>query len=150
MAAERYIRLVNSSPLHANEAGEVIEEGDFVYLNPSDGKVYVADPSGSRPVDGIVPRRERGDVLREHAEDYGAKQYSAGEGPVPVYQLEDGAELPRDALTASEQVSQFEEVAFDSNLAVVPSSSGNAASATLGTALNDAASDEDVAVRLGL
>lgn len=150
MAAERYIKEIQHSPVYANEAGEVIEEGDFVYFSEGDQKAYVADPGNGKPILGVVPRRERGDVLREHAQDYTPKQYDVGEGPVPIYQLEEAAELTRDAVTAGVDISQWEAVALDANFEAVPASSADAVTDALGRAVHYAVAGDGVTIRLGL
>ena len=150
MAAELYVKEVQHSPLHGTPT-VVIEEGDFVTIS-SGGEVALADPANGDDVDGIVPTRQRGDVLREHEEDYGPKEYDPADGDdfVPFYQLVEGAELTQHALTAAEAVDMYDGVALDSNLDAVPASSADAETGELGTALTQADVGDGVAVRIGL
>lgn len=145
MAAEIYIKEVQSSPLNAVEATEVIEEGDLVTTDDG-GYVSKADPAVDE-VDGIVPNRQRGPHIREHVQDYAPIQYDAGDGPVPFYQLEDAMEL---RLAAGEEVETFEEVAFDADQHFVPADSDDAETDAVGTALGHAEVGDDLIVRVGL
>jgi len=149
MAADIYIKEAQASPLNAVAATEVIEEGDMVSVMAG-GDVKVADPANGDAVDGIVPNRERGPQLREHAQDYTPKQYDVGEGPVPIYQLEEAAELTRDAVTAAVDISQWEAVALDANFEAVPASSADAVTDALGRAIHYAVAGDGVTIRLGL
>lgn len=149
MAAEIYVKEVEKSPLNAREADSTLQEGDFVTL-VGGGDVDSPDVTGTDTVDGIIPHRERGPHIREHEEDYSDVQYESGEGPVPFYQLEDGMELTAQAATAGASVSMFDEVAFDSNLDVVPANDAAAETDAFGRALRDAADGEGVHVRVGL
>ena len=149
MAAEIYVKEVQASPLNAKEAGEVIEEGDFVTAHAG-GELTVTDPETDGLPDGVVPNRERGPHLREHVQDYGPVQYDEGEGPVPFYQIEDGSLLTEEALTASETIEVFEEVALDADGGAVPADSGAAVTEAVGTALRYAEAGDGVHVRVGL
>lgn len=147
MAAEIYTKEFLHSPLHGTEASEVIKEGDFVDIAVG-GAVSVADTSGGDMPDGIVPRRQRGDVLREHEEDYGPKQYDVGDEFVPFYPFESGGKLTAQAVEAAEEVKFHEPVAFDANADVVPAGSGSATTDAFGVALGYAESGEGVSVKL--
>ena len=149
MAADIYIKEAQASPLNAVAATEVIEEGDMVSVMAG-GDVKVADPANGDAVDGIVPNRERGPQLREHAQDYSPEQYEAGEGPVPFHQLEDGMELTAQALDAAAEIQMYNDVALDANLDAVPASRADAATDAIGAALNYAVAGDGGRVRVGL
>ena len=142
MSAEIYIRQVEKSNLNGAEAAETLEEGDMVTLQAG-GSVAKADPAAGDDVDGIIPHRMRGPQLREHSQDYSPVEYEAGEGPVPFYQLEPGAELTENAAYAGEEIEMFEDVALDGDLNVVSADSAGAETDAIGKALRYAAGEGD-------
>lgn len=152
MAAELYIHEVEASPLHGSPA-EVIEEGDFVTTLPG-GEVKPADLAAGDSVDGVVPRRERGDILRENPYDYGPEQYDPDEDFVPFYQLEDASVITKMAIEAGEQLEMFEEVALgvgdDGEVYAFKPSNAKAATDVVGKVLEAAGKDEPIRIRVGL
>ena len=145
--ADIYIKEAKSSPLHGTP-NEVIEEGDFI-TTVGGGYVEVADPTED-DIDGIVPVRQRGDVIREHEEDYGPKEYDPADDDdfVPFQQLESGAELTHRALEAAAEIEMFEDVALDASLDAVPATSADAETDALGMALQHADAGEYLHARL--